>query len=75
MQHFAVWQQAGLRKLVEGINADLRHEEQQKNTGDLEKSAHVNEMSEAGPAPGKETGSAQTQQRAREELLANLHQH
>jgi hypothetical protein len=53
VQEIAVRQQAGFAELVERIDADLDHEEQQENSGDLEEAPHVYQMTKPGPTESK----------------------
>src|SRR5438094_3430426 len=51
VQDGAIGQDSRFGELVERINADLDHEQQEENRGYLEKSLHVDQVAESRPTP------------------------
>jgi len=51
---------------MERIDADLNHKKKQEDSGDLEESSHVDQMTEFCPAPRESRSSAKAQQRSSE---------
>jgi len=53
VQEIAIRQQSGFAELVERIDADLDHEEQQEESGDLEEASYIDQVTKPGPTESK----------------------
>src|SRR5882724_5971887 len=48
---------------MEGVDGDLSHKEEQKNSGDLKETLHIDQVTKAAPRPGHTAGGCQSNQR------------
>jgi hypothetical protein len=61
---------------VEGINADLNHEEHEEDCGDLKEPTHINQMREACPRQSHRDGCEKSERRSPNQTRAtNLQKH
>ena len=62
MQRFAVGQQTSFSELVERVDRDLDHEEQQEDARNLEEAFDIDQVTKLGPTDRKQDRRAQTKQ-------------
>ncbi len=61
MKGIAIWEEAGLTKLVEGVNQKLNHKYPHEDSGDLEEEAEIDPVAVAGPKEGDPGSCEDTQ--------------